>query len=114
MTRALILAVAGLLLSCQMTKDKEPDSGLQGYSPNAAATERAACEARGGNYTKAGLSGGLICIETTRDGGKACSAGTQCEGQCLARSNSCAPIKPLFGCNDIITDSGGKATVCID
>ena len=116
MIRLLIPALLMLLMSCQIldAPAKEPDSGLQGFSPDAEQTQRTACEGRGGSFTKAGISGGLICIETTGDGGKHCTNGSQCEGLCLARSNSCSPIKPLFGCHDIITDNGGKATICID
>jgi len=103
------------LASCQFLQmDQEPDSGLKGYSPNAMETQRAACMARGGSFSKAGKSDGLICIETTRDAGKVCTSGTECDGQCLARSGTCSPLKPLFGCHEILADNGGRATICID
>ena len=50
----------------------------------------------------------------TRDGGKSCKRERDCEGLCLARSRTCAPIQPLFGCNDILQDNGVMVTLCID
>ncbi len=103
MKKLLIPALMGLLLSCQvLTKaEPEPDGGLAGYNPDGEFAGRADCEKRGGTFSRSGLSGGLVCIETTRDAGKACTAGSQCDGLCLARSGSCSPLKPLFGCHDI-------------
>jgi hypothetical protein len=78
------------------------------------AQERAACEARGGQFRSGGKSGGLICFTTPRDAGKQCTRASQCDSGCLARSQTCAPIKPLFGCNEILTDDGQRVTQCID
>ena len=113
MIRALLIVAAFALLSCQ-PKDEPADTGLAGFDPDAVETGRAACEAEGGTFAKAGLAQALICVMPTRDAGKICTSGTQCEGLCLARSGTCAPVTPLFGCNDIITDNGGMATLCID
>jgi hypothetical protein len=76
--------------------------------------EQLACERKGGVYANAGASGGKACVKRTRDGGKQCRKESDCEGFCLARSNTCAPIKPMFGCNDILQDDGRKVTLCID
>jgi hypothetical protein len=46
--------------------------------------------------------------------GKACTRQSQCEGYCLARSGTCAPITPMFGCNDILQDDGREVTLCLD
>ena len=32
----------------------------------------------------------------------------------LARSGTCAPITPMFGCNDILQDDGREVTLCLD
>lgn len=72
-----------------------------------------ACEKKKGRWSRAG-KGGFTCISKTRDGGKACRKATDCEGQCLARSLTCAPFKPLFGCNEILDDIGRRMTLCID
>jgi hypothetical protein len=72
------------------------------------------CERRGGTWARAGISEARTCVKQTRDGGKQCSKGTQCEGLCLARSGTCAPVTPLFGCHDILEDDGRRVTLCID
>jgi hypothetical protein len=80
--------------------------------PNARA--RASCLAKGGTFQKSGGSDARVCVTRTRDANKSCSASSQCEGMCLARSGTCAPITPLSGCHDIVTNGGNMATVCID
>lgn len=72
-----------------------------------------ACERRDGTWTSAG-KGFKSCVYRTRDGGKTCRKETDCDGLCLARSGTCAPYKPLFGCNDILDSMGRKVTLCID
>ncbi len=77
--------------------------------------EALACIRRGGRYLTVG--GGSItrsCVKPTRDGGDRCERGTQCDGECLARSGTCAPVTPLFGCNEILQDDGSRVTLCID
>lgn len=73
-----------------------------------------ACVKKGGSWVTAGKSGAKTCVRVTRDSGKQCSRQSQCEGLCLARSGSCAPIMPLFGCNEIFQDNGQRVTLCID
>lgn len=75
--------------------------------------EEAACRKEGGSWSKVG-KGGRACLKATRDSGKSCSSGRDCEGLCLARSGTCAPLKPMFGCNEIFQDDGQKVTLCID
>lgn len=75
--------------------------------------EEAACRKEGGSWSKVG-KGGRACLKATRDSGKSCSSGRECEGLCLARSGTCAPLKPMFGCNEIFQDDGQKVTLCID
>ena len=73
-----------------------------------------ACEAGGGIWSEAGKKGVKTCVQRTRDAGKSCKREGDCEGFCLARSRSCAPVTPLFGCNDILQADGGQVTLCID
>ncbi|MBK5946285.1 hypothetical protein CCR83_07505 [Rhodobacter veldkampii DSM 11550] len=77
------------------------------------AAERTACEARGGTWRS--MSGGALqfCQRQTRDGGKACTRESDCEGACLARSGSCSPIAPLSGCNEVLTNAGLRVTECV-
>lgn len=73
-----------------------------------------ACEAKGGTWGGAGKSGAKTCILPTTDGGKTCRKQGDCDGLCLARSGTCSPIKPLFGCNEVLQADGQRVTLCID
>lgn len=72
------------------------------------------CERTGGQWVIAGDTGAFICIKPTRDGGKTCRKKGDCEELCLARSGTCAPFAPLFGCNDVFEKDGRRVTLCID
>ena len=72
------------------------------------------CEKSKGQWVGAGETGAFYCASTTRDGGKRCTRKSQCRGECLARSGSCAPIMPLYGCNDVLDKDGRMVTLCID
>lgn len=89
-------------------------SPVQEAAPVFKSPEQIQCERRGGTWARAGKSEARTCVKQTRDGGKQCTKGTQCEGLCLARSGTCAPLAPLFGCNEILEDDGRRVTLCID
>lgn len=72
------------------------------------------CEKSGGQWLVAGETGAYICVSPTRDGGKLCRKKSDCQGLCLARSGTCAPFTPLFGCNDVLEKDGRRVTLCID
>jgi hypothetical protein len=72
-----------------------------------------ACERKRGDWV-ATSGGRMFCQLTTRDGGKSCTRESQCEGLCLARSGTCAPVTPLMGCQEILQDDGSRATQCIE
>lgn len=76
--------------------------------------EALACVKTGGQWATAGESGAKACVHFTKDRGKQCTKASQCEGYCLSRSGTCAPVTPLFGCNDIFQDDGSQATLCIE
>lgn len=76
--------------------------------------EQVACERRGGSWSPVPGSSARSCVNRTRDAGRSCQKRSDCEGECLARSRSCAPIRPLFGCNDILQADGRQVTLCID
>jgi hypothetical protein len=73
-----------------------------------------ACEKRGGSYVTVSTGGAFTCQFSTKDAGKSCSKSGDCEGVCLARSRSCAPINPLFGCNEVLQDDGRRMSLCIE
>ena len=72
------------------------------------------CERRNGTWSRAGRSGTMTCITMLRDSGQQCRRDRDCEGQCLARSRTCAPFSPMFGCNEVLQDDGRRVTLCID
>ena len=76
--------------------------------------EQLACEKKKGVFSKVGSSGARACVMETRDAGKHCSKKGDCQGQCLARSQTCSPITPLFGCQDVLGLNGERMTQCID
>lgn len=76
--------------------------------------EELACIKKGGTWSGAGFSGAKACVKLTRDGGKSCKREKDCEGYCLAKSMTCAPVTPMFGCNEIVQDNGMVVTLCID
>ncbi|TXI00683.1 MAG: hypothetical protein E6Q73_08335 [Pseudorhodobacter sp.] len=82
--------------------------------PELQTPEQARCLKKGGVWATAGKSGAKACVKRTKDAGKSCTKQTQCEGFCLARSRSCAPITPMFGCTDILQADGREVTLCLD
>jgi hypothetical protein len=109
MRRVLPLLLVMALVGC---KPEAPD--LDGPGPEDFLDQKAACEKHDGRWGQGGASGFFVCYQTTRDGGKSCDKGTECDGLCLARSRTCAPVKPLFGCQEVLTDGGVAATLCLD
>lgn len=93
-------------------KPEKPEAEAEPAPPKSA--PQLACEAGGGLWSEAGKKGVKTCVQRTRDAGKSCKREGDCEGFCLARSRSCAPVTPLFGCNDILQADGGQVTLCID
>jgi len=81
--------------------------------PTAQARARAACDDQNGLFTR--RSEGLYtCVQRTRDGGQQCNQRSDCDGECLARSGTCTPFTPLFGCHEVLSGPGRRETVCLD
>lgn len=81
--------------------------------PPALANQRQECRRSGGQLAPR-LPGVYACVRATRDAGRRCEAAADCEGLCLARSASCAPLAPLFGCHEVFTSPGRRETLCTD
>jgi hypothetical protein len=90
-----------------------PEAPAAAPPPPALSPEELACTDKGGLWGAVG-KGGAACLMPTRDSGKQCRKESDCEGYCLARSGTCAPYSPMFGCNDIVQDNGVVVTLCID
>jgi hypothetical protein len=76
--------------------------------------EGIACTRRGGIWSKIGSGEARTCLRRTRDAGQRCDADRDCQGVCLARSGTCAPVDPLFGCNEVLQDDGRRMTLCLN
>jgi hypothetical protein len=72
------------------------------------------CEAGRGVWGQSPDTGAFLCQKRTSDAGKICRQKGDCQGECLARSGTCAPVAPLLGCNDILDDQGREMTQCLD
>jgi hypothetical protein len=75
--------------------------------------QQLACERKRGRWVTA-VGNSKACVFPTRDSGKRCERESQCEGLCLARSGTCSPEKPLYGCNDVFQDNGARVTLCLE
>lgn len=73
-----------------------------------------ACEKKKGRWAKIGKGDARACVYQTKDAGKRCERESQCDSVCLARSGTCAPYKPMYGCNEILQDNGARVTLCLD
>jgi hypothetical protein len=76
--------------------------------------QQLACEKKKGRWAKIGAGNKRACVFQTRDSGKRCERESQCDSVCLARSGTCAPYKPMYGCNEILQDNGARVTLCLD
>jgi hypothetical protein len=76
--------------------------------------EQIKCEKKGGSWSRIGKTQARTCVQRTRDAGRQCKRDRDCDGLCLARSGTCAPVDPLFGCNEVIQDDGRRMTQCLD
>lgn len=81
--------------------------------PPLLAQQRRLCERAGGRLGQR-APGIYACLHQTGDAGRSCNAARDCEGLCLARSGTCAPFTPLFGCHEVFTLPGRRETLCTD
>lgn len=105
-----VLALMVVLAACKPAAERA-EAPLPPVGEAKMALEQAACEKRGGQWVAEGA--GKFCLNRTRDAGKACRTGADCQGDCLARSQTCAPVTPLVGCNEIVTSGGLRVTECV-
>jgi hypothetical protein len=91
--------------------------GTGGAAPAVSAPispEQAACTQSGGRWGNAGDTGAQTCFRPAADAGKACSVQSDCSTQCLARSRSCAPFWPIFGCTEVVQNNGAVVRLCLE
>jgi hypothetical protein len=83
------------------------------------------CLSRGGRWYREGLMRVLQCVVPTRDGGKNCSDGTQCEHECVYTGRTlheasepitgqCSHERNHFGCRTLVAKGKIGFTICVD
>ncbi|MFD2173846.1 hypothetical protein [Rhodobacter lacus] len=105
-----LLGLVALLAACK--PGGEPEAALPPVGEAALAQQQALCEKDGGQWAR--LGGAFTCVRRPKDAGKACHTALDCDGACLARSMTCAPARPLLGCNEVLSETGIRGTECID
>ena len=82
------------------------------------------CARLGGYVQRVGLLGREACVVTYKDAGKACTDGSQCEGDCWGEARPFAPGEPAkgtcqptnmpFGCNSRVNNGVASPVLCVD
>jgi hypothetical protein len=98
------------LAACQEDVPSESESGI----PDILAGQRAACAKQGGEFGQAPNGVTFVCYRTLPDANRTCTTSRDCEGLCLARSRTCSPVEPMFGCHEVISSSGLRQTLCTE
>lgn len=99
------------LAACQ--EDSASDAESASIFPDLIGEQRAQCEKDGGRWGKAPGDGTFACFKTLSDANKPCSRESDCKGLCLARSRTCSPVTPFFGCNEVLGSNGLRQTRCL-
>ncbi len=106
----------GLLIVAAVAACKPPGSGAGGGALPAVGQDRldevhAECIRSGGSFMPSG--GAFVCMSVPADAGNRCEKASDCESACLARSGTCAPVKPLLGCEAVLTENGMAVRQCV-
>ncbi len=107
-----VVVMSVLLAGCQ--EDGSDAEAADPDIPRALAPQRAACEKDGGRWGKVPGRDAFVCYRITRDANQPCRSERDCEGLCLARSRTCAPQTPFFGCHEVLSSSGVRQTLCTE
>lgn len=90
---------------------------------NLSASDRAACEAAGGEVGRAGMIGWEHCIMPYADADKVCSDNSECEGQCRYTlppqgnqpvTGKCQVNTLPFGCYSEVVNGKATPMLCVD
>ena len=81
--------------------------------PAALTGQAAQCTKKKGRFVQRGEGGTFTCVLPTRDANKRCDDGSDCQGSRFAKSRTCAPVTPLFGCYDAL-ENGRVVNICTE
>lgn len=111
----LVLAIIGLIFVLSACDEDGPGSETsESLFPDATQEQQKACERKGGRWGPAKVDGFFVCYRDFSDANEPCQTSDQCQGQCLARSRTCTPVSPLYGCYEVISSGGFRQTVCVE
>jgi hypothetical protein len=106
------LACLLFLAACQ--EDGPQASESQTAFPDLLEMQRSACERDRGRWALAPSKAAFVCYRNLRDANQSCRIDSDCQGLCLARSRTCSPIEPFYGCHEVLTNDGVQQTLCLD
>ena len=110
-----IMTVFGLVLLLAGCQEDGPNaSGETTPTPDLLRISGEKCEKSGGRWGMAPSKAGFVCYRDMRDAGKQCRVSSDCDGLCLARSRTCSPIEPFFGCHEVLSSRGGVQTLGLE
>ena len=112
--RHTLTALVAIILLAGCQEDSTDASGANAQVPDILAPQRTACEKEGGNWGRVPGRDAFVCYKITRDANTPCRTEQDCEGLCLARSRTCAPATPFFGCHEVLSSSGMRQTRCVE
>ncbi|MEL7343560.1 MAG: hypothetical protein AAFN59_01715 [Pseudomonadota bacterium] len=110
----ILLAVAIFSLAACEPEEEAASADNAFATVDRFAAAQASCREDGGRWGRGGAAQQFVCYQPTPDANASCAAQTDCATLCLARSRTCAPEAPLFGCHEVLTNRGFPATICID
>ena len=109
-----VLILGMVLAGCEEDATAASDADAEATIPDILAPQRAACEKDGGRWGRVPGRDTFVCYRQTRDANRPCETKRDCEGLCLARSRTCAPQVPFYGCHEVIAANGVRQTLCIE
>lgn len=100
------------LAACEENGAEEVES--TSIFPDILSEQRQQCSKDGGRWGPLPGRQSFTCFQELSDANKSCSRATDCQGMCLARSRTCTPFKPFFGCHEVFSSGGARQTRCIN
>lgn len=101
-----------VLVSCE--EDSTDATVSESIFPDVLKQAREACEAEDGRWGTAINRDLFVCYKDQPDANQSCRAEGDCAGFCLARSRTCSPVTPFFGCHQVLSRAGLPQTVCVE
>ncbi|MEM7718683.1 MAG: hypothetical protein AAF222_05725 [Pseudomonadota bacterium] len=110
-----IMTVLTLVVALTGCEEGEAGASSDDASLNVIVSpQQAQCERTGGRWGAVPNTVTSTCFRMTRDANQPCATARDCDGLCLARSRTCAPQTPLFGCHEILSANGSRQTLCTE